>query len=129
MATTRPFFATPIDRTPYGACVGVVVIAALVCAIGAFGLLRLSGWVRHQDFSFFNLNLKGNLPAEQTGQELIDQIKQSVDQTTETQKDKAKEAATDAVRKEIQNQANIVKNEVQDQVKEGATNTVNNFLQ
>ena len=126
MATSRPFFTSPVDRTPYGACAAVVVIALAVFTVGAFGLLRLSSWARQQKIPVFNLH--GTLPSQDNSQQLIDQIQQSVQNSADQEKQKAQDAAAKAVKQEVQQEANIVTNQTNNQVKEGVTNTLNNFL-
>jgi|GEM_PF-4819531 len=114
MAATQPFYETPVDRTPYGACALVTILALVVFVLGAFIFIRLGSifqhfLVEHGDISLSsNVNILPTTDPFSSAQQELD----SIEQTAQTAAKQAVQAQATAAANQLQNaaQASVEKN-------------------
>jgi hypothetical protein len=113
-----------IDRTPYGACVGVAAVVLVLFFLAIAGLWKAAGWTKRHGLSFdFNSSAasSASTAASDAAKQALDtakqaagdQVKQAADEAVQSAADSAKQAAQDQVNQAAQSVGDSMKKALQ----------------
>ena len=119
MDSPEKLFEQSIDRTPYGACFGVVAIVIILFLVAASALWNSAGWVKRQQWSFPGIAVpSASLP---NTTDIGGQVQNSLDNAASSAAQKAADAATQAAKnaaaQQAQNAQNSIQNTLQNNLK------------
>lgn len=123
MATKEHFYQTPVDRTPYGSCAVVGVVALLFFLSGAFLLIKAGGAIQRTTWPQWSLGgseKDGALPSTDDPfagtqaelEKIRGNVTNTIQQEIDEQKAAAKVQAEEAVKKEAQKQVDTLKDQL-----------------
>lgn len=130
MAQGKRFIETPVDRTPYGSCVIMAVIAVLILLAGSVAAWRLGGWMKRSLWPHWSSRQSTPREAatadpfqgaidqamqlkETTQADLEAKARAEIDSQVKAAADAAAQAAADAIKAETQKQLQEAREAVQ----------------
>lgn len=103
MARQETFYQRPLDRTPYGACVWVGIVLAVLLTASVIGLWKAASYFKHNVRIEKNAELP-KLDTDRTLNDIQQQVQNQIDQKQNQAAEAAEKAAKEAIEKEIEKQ-------------------------
>ncbi len=118
----QTFFEGPVDRTPYGSCVGLATVVLIVFCMGVYGLWKAADYLKQHQFqlpTFHSSSANTNVlqAVQSAATTKVQHAAASAEASAET-------SAGNAAKAQVQAQAT----KEQQQVQASASTQLNNYL-
>jgi hypothetical protein len=110
MAAPESIFEKEVDRTPVGACWGLVCVAGVLFLAGAIGLWRAAIYVKR-------LHISTTLPTISLPKNLGQQAQSAAEKALQDQKQKTESSAKQTINQEVNQEKNAVEQDASESLK------------